>query len=107
MLGFSQVVPNRRQGLTLTGAMEISGNDSDFCGDTSRASFIYFPRRFLLHVWVVNAQHGNGGPHHIHRVAIFWRRGDEIDYCVWQLSLGSQRVREFVELAPIWQFPFP
>src|SRR5438552_5857784 len=87
--------------------MEISSNDADLCCDASGPSLIDFPRRFLVHLGVVKAQHGNGRPHHIHWVGSFWRRLDEIDNWIWQLSLGSQRVRKFIELAPIWQFPLP
>src|SRR5439155_13644635 len=87
--------------------MEISGNDPDFSGDTSSTSLIYFPRRFLVYVGVVKAKHGNGRSHHIHWIGSFWRRLDEIDHWIWQLPFGSQRAREFVELAPIWQSPLP
>src|SRR2546423_15629537 len=87
--------------------MKISSDDADFSGDTSGTSLIYFPRRFLVYVGVVKAEHGNGGSHHIHRIGSFWRRLDEIDHWIWQLPFSSQGVREFVELAPIWQFPLP
>src|SRR6266446_5933218 len=87
--------------------MEISGNDANFSGDTSSTSLIYFPRRFLVNVGVVKAKHGNGRSHHIHWIGSFWRRLDEIDHWIWQLPFGSQRAREFVELASIWQFPLP
>src|SRR5213075_166108 len=93
--------------ISLAGAMEISGDDADFSGDTSRTSLIYFPRRFLVYVGVVKAKHGNGRSHHIHWIGSFWRRLDKIDHWIWQLPFGSKRMGEFVELAPIWQFPLP
>src|SRR2546423_104474 len=87
--------------------MKISSDDADFSGDTSGTSLIYFPRRFLVYIRVVKAEHGNGRSHHIHWIGIFWRRLDEIDHWIWQLPFGSHGVREFVELAPIWEFPLP
>ena len=48
--------------------MKISGDDADFRRDTARASLVYFPRRFLVHVGVVKAEHRNGRAHHIHRI---------------------------------------
>src|SRR6267378_67 len=87
--------------------MEISGDDADLRGNTSSTSLIYFPRRFLVYVGVVKAKHGNGRSHHIHWIGSFWRRLDEIDHWIRQLPFGSERVREFVELPPIWQFSLP
>src|SRR6476660_5243249 len=87
--------------------MEISGDNADFSGDTSRTSLIYFPRRFLVYVGVVKTKHVNGRSHHIHWIGSFWRRPDEIAHWIWQLPFGSERRSEFVASSPISHFPLP
>src|SRR6476660_1185837 len=107
MLSLSQVVAHWRQRFSLPSAMKISGDHSDFGGDTSGASLVYFACRFFVDIRIVKSQHRDGRAHHVHGVGVFWGRLYEIDNRIWQMPLRPQGMRKFVEFAAVRQLPFP
>src|SRR5436305_4859261 len=107
MLSLSQVVAHWWQRFSLPGAMKISGDHPNFGGDTSGASLVYFPRRLFVDIRIVKPQHRDGRAHHVHGISIFWGRLYELDNRIRQLSLGPQRMHEFIEFAAVRQLPFP
>ena len=107
MLSFREVVTHRRQRFAVARAMKIRRDNSDLRRDAARAALVDFTCRLLLHVGIIKTEHGNRGPHHVHRTGGFRRRLNEIDYSAGQLALGPQRAHEFIKLAAVRQFAFP
>ena len=107
MFSFREVVAHRRQRFAVASAMEIRRDNADLRRDAARPALVDFARRLLFHVGIVKTEHGDSGPHHVHRTGGFRRRLDEIDHSAGQLALGAQRAHEFVKLAAVRQFAFP
>ena len=73
MLRLGQIVAHRRERFALAGAMKIGGDHADLRRDAAGAALVDLARRFLVHLRVVKTEHGDGGPHDVHRVGGFRR----------------------------------
>ena len=107
MLRFGQVVAHRRQGFALARAMKIRRDDADLGRDTARPAFVDLARGLLLHLGIVETEHGNGGAHDIHRVRRLGRALDEIDHGQRQLTFLTQLVGKFIQLGAVRQVSAP
>ena len=73
VLCLGEIIAHRRQGFFVAGAMKIRGDDANLCGDAPGAAFVDFPRGHLIHLGIVETEHGNGRAHHVHWLGCFRR----------------------------------
>ena len=92
----------------LPGAVKIRGDHADLGRDAHGAAMVgALAALFRAESAVVEAQHGNRGPDHVHWICADRSGLDEADHALRKFPLASKLRFQFVQFGAIRQYPVP
>ena len=87
--------------------MKIGGNHADLGRQRQPALPVQFHLVGAHGSVIVQPQHRDAGPHHVHRARVLWRRQDVVHHAGRQLPLRRQPLLHLLQLLPVRQLSRP